>query len=435
MRNKIYIRGVDELKTDDIRSFAMEHYPTQLPVKIEWIDDTSANIIYDSSETAADALFHFSLDTSGDLTDMHGLQLRVAKRYSAHPESSLQVRTAVITDKKQPMARLASKFYLKHPELDPGEKRRRSSRHGQHGRDRKARYGDDEERRRRRRDNDEGFTASMYDDDADAVESRNQAASNRRNSRSSFSSDLGSEGFRGDSYRPRSGDRRRLRDRSASPTRESNGQNGRRERRRTPPPRYNTRDPHPFPRANAVKELFPSKAVPREIGDDIRGISATTDTKELFPNKQAATNLKKELFPLKTGIGNHRRSDAFDAADETADLFASGMAVPFIDGAHDSLPQHGRLKASDPDPDPEDLENLQQGGISIRGAAKKVDRGISIRGAASQVDRGISIRGTASSSTVKELFPAKAGNAGKELFAEKLQGRGGKRNLAADMFY
>jgi hypothetical protein len=49
-------------------------------------------------------------------------------------------------------------------------------------------------------------------------------------------------------------------------------------------------------------------------------------------------------------------------------------------------------------------------------------------------DQGIAIKGTATS--VRELFPEKFGsNAGKELFAEKLDGRGRRRQKAEDMFH
>jgi len=50
-------------------------------------------------------------------------------------------------------------------------------------------------------------------------------------------------------------------------------------------------------------------------------------------------------------------------------------------------------------------------------------------------DQGFRIKG-ASGTTVKELFPEKFGNnAGKELFAEKLEGRNKKRQKAEDLFY
>jgi hypothetical protein len=66
--------------------------------------------------------------------------------------------------------------------------------------------------------------------------------------------------------------------------------------------------------------------------------------------------------------------------------------------------------------------------LNIRGAAVG-DQGMLIRGAA----KGISIKGNAKA--VKELFPSKYNpNAGKELFSDKLEGRGGQRRRAEDMF-
>jgi hypothetical protein len=134
-------------------------------------------------------------------------------------------------------------------------------------------------------------------------------------------------------------------------------------------------------RANTTKELFPA-------GD-------SEDTRELFPNRTAASYLKKELFPAKTN-SNHRRTDAFDAADETADLFAKRISVPLVDGAQDQM--------------------------YIKGASN---------------DIGMALRGHAKGNTqaVKELFPDKYNaNAGKELFSNKLEGRGGRRRRAEDMF-
>lgn len=60
--------------------------------------------------------------------------------------------------------------------------------------------------------------------------------------------------------------------------------------------------------------------------------------------------------------------------------------------------------------------------------------GFNIRGIAAKrtTDQGITIKGTG---TVRELFPEKFGNAGKELFAEKLEGRGRRRQRAEDLFH
>ena len=61
-------------------------------------------------------------------------------------------------------------------------------------------------------------------------------------------------------------------------------------------------------------------------------------------------------------------------------------------------------------------------GFNIRGIANK-------RGS----DQGIAIKGMGP--TAKELFPEKFGNAGKELFAEKIESRSRRRQKAEDMFY
>ena len=147
----------------------------------------------------------------------------------------------------------------------------------------------------------------------------------------------------------------------------------------------------------------------------------------------------KELFPNKSG-GNHRRSGAFDAADETADLFAGRMAVPFTDGAADRRGKRfaDRISAGPVTPSLR-LEDRITTTTAEHGPAEEVE-GINIRGAAKQLERGFSIRGAASGSLTgdgaRELFPGGiASNAGKELFAEKLDGRGGKRRRAEDMFY
>jgi hypothetical protein len=136
----------------------------------------------------------------------------------------------------------------------------------------------------------------------------------------------------------------------------------------------------------------------------------------------------KELFPHKSTI-NHRRSDAFDATDAAADLFADRMPVPFVDGSSDVPPRKRDLMSRITKPTSEDHRFL--GGPSDQ-------NGFNIRGHAGQQRAGISIKGMAlvSEPSVKELFPHKTGlNAGKELFSEKLEGRGGRRQRAEDLFY
>jgi len=118
----------------------------------------------------------------------------------------------------------------------------------------------------------------------------------------------------------------------------------------------------------------------------------------------------KELFPHKMGI-SHRRSDAFDAADATADLFAQHMQM---DGGSDRRSSLASRISS--------KQDSEVGGFNIRGVAK-----------ASSVHQ-FAIKGTAPESNVKELFPSR-GNAGKELFSERLEGRGLRRQKAEDLFH
>ncbi len=407
--HKIHIRGVDDLTTDDIKAFSTEHFPDGPPVRVEWIDDTSANLVYSSPGDGFKALDQLSLQFS---SISQPTDLRIAKTLSTHPNTILHIRTAFTSDQKKPRAYEASRFYMMHPEHDPREQRRRNYSHTSNGDYRRRRYGDDENRRRRRRDKESGFDASMYDDDNHKSSSEPSLASSpgRRSRRA------------GDSYRPRRDGLSESRDRSASPGRQ-NGDRPRR-RKRTPPPAYQNRDPHPFPTENEGKELFPVKS--KQSNGNV--------SNDLFSNKILAADLKKELFPQKTNTILHRRSDAFDAADETADLFANRMSVPFADdgkkGAVKSLASritapsestYGRLKGSDSEP-------------MIEMDDKDDDAGLNIRGA-SQQDQGFSIRGSAAG-TIKELFPGKSiGNTGKELFAERLEGRGTRRTRAEDMFY
>lgn len=404
--HKVHIRGVDDLTTSDIKAFSIESFPLESPTRIEWIDDTSANIVYNTPSTGLTALEQLSLASS---TSLQLTSLRQAKTLTTHPAAILQVRIALSSDQKRPRAHEASRFYMMHPEYDPREQRRRDTSHVSDGDYRRRRYGDAENQKRRRRDREEGFDASMYDDD--------NTSSSRRGSLAS--SQEGRGGRAVDSYRPQRNGATDTRERSASPS-QRNGDRTRR-RNRTPPPSYQRRDPHPFPTENKGKELFPS----------VSKVDGNMTGKDLFSDRMLAADSKKELFPHKANIVSHRRSDAFDAADETADLFASGMAVPFTDSPKRSIAKslasritassestYGRLQRSDP----KSTTYMEE------------DDGLTIRGASRQ-DQGFSIRGGAAG-TITELFPSKAAsNAGKELFAEKLEGRGARRTRAEDMFH
>jgi len=419
---KVHISGLDNLTTSDVRSFAGAHFIKAEPLRIEWIDDTSANIIYDLPEHASEAIANFvDMSTSGaGITSL--TQLQKAKDFANHPGSKLFVRQAFISDVKQPHAREASRFYLLNPDKDPRERNPQyDSRRGRRGNDRR---GDGDRRQRREKDADKEtpFDVNMYDDDAASLAARKPVRPSRQRSRSSHMSEerikrrISRSPPRrrgGDLFLERlgTGSTGRLRDRSASPSRLRDGDGrlgfdegesrGRRmrERSRTPPERSIKLSS----RANAGKELL---APP-----------GATKTKELFPGRISPAieeNSDKELFPRKPSTGNHRRSAAFDAADGSGDLFAH------------------RLTGSSPGSKPRSLADRVTGGAvsdRARGGGDDSDvKGFNIRGSARQVDVGFTIRGGAGSTAPeqrsKELFPNKTGgNNGKELFGSKANGR------------
>ena len=435
--HKINIRGLENLTTSNIHSFCSEHYPSQTSPRVEWIDDTSANLVFDGEETAKTALRHLTLP-SNKSDSLPISQLRAAKTLSTHPGSSLYVRIALMTDQKRPRAYEASRFYMMHPEHDPREQRRLGARFQGNGDYHRKGYSDNEHRRRRRRDKEDGFDASMYDDGG---------FSSRRGSISSSPNEFGMERERkirrrGDSYRPARDERKSThltRDRSASP----NGRN-----RHTPPPIYRSRDPHPLLHANKGKELFPSTFRSKRdadrndkdlfsskllIEDVNKGLNTAKSAlaretapigNDLPSNGTRSSEMKKELFPQKVNSNKHSSFDAFDAADETADLLANGMSVPFSD-------KPSRRKTP--------TNKQRPCGLQSQAGGEDGDLGLSIRGASRADNQGFSIRGGAAVKaigTIKELFPGKAAsNSGKELFAERIEGRGGRRNRAEDLFY
>lgn len=393
---KIYIHGLDDFTTEDVKSLSTEHFPAGDFEKVEWIDDSSAKIVYGSVDAVALALEALIDHENPDPRPSPFGDTYVAKRASARPLAELRVRAAALGDVKKARAHEVSRFYLMNPEHDPRERRKQyDSRRGRNGHERgdyRRRRFDDREQKRR----EEGgaFDVSMYDDDAgEDVRARSASESGsyerRRRPRRRSNEDL---------FGTRSGNRlgARLRDRSASPLGDGDGRLGfyedqpvrRTARQRSTTPPHLRRDiEREYSKSNAGKELFPEG----------QGNGTNSATKELFPMKSP-----RELFPNRSSISVHRRTPAFDAADET--------------------PQK-----------PRSLADRITGGPNSK---QDEDEDVGFRGAASQ-STGFSIRGAASdgSTVVKELFPLKTGtNAGKELFGEKIKGRGGARRRAEDMF-
>ncbi|KAK7532327.1 uncharacterized protein J3D65DRAFT_102329 [Phyllosticta citribraziliensis] len=428
--DKVHIRGLDNLTTGEIKAFALEHFPTDRYVRIEWIDDTSANIVYEDAETAFAALGALSDPSFADVASLSAFELRKARPFYDKPDVDLAVRQAVVTDVKRARAHEASRFYLMNPDKDPREQRRRGRSSRGNGDFKKRRYDDNEQRRRKQA---ETFDVDMYDEDGG---SDSRARSRRRTRRRSDSLDSRRDDRRGRGRRRSQGDLfgskkddGRLRDRSASPLRDGDGRYGfaedqnsmaRKVRRRsyTPPSTATRRDPGV---TNSQKELFPVQKP-----TSVLSTASPTSPRELFPHKHTPGKRSRELFPNKTAHSNHRRQDAFDAADGTEG---------FIGNMPRSLEE--RINANNPRSLEDRINNpLSGSNVNGRGRHNGQAEGFSVKGAGEQAP-GFHIRGAASEPVnVKELFPIKSGsNAGKELFGDKIKGRGAARRRAEDMFF
>lgn len=335
MSNKIHLRGVDVLTTEDIKSYASEHFGTA--DRIEWIDDTAANLVFSSEGAAQDALVALSAVPVADPMQLPPLECFPAKRFSSKPDVSLQVRVAVSSDKKQVGAASRSRFYLLHPEYDPEERRRReqqTNRLRYRSRDRRHRRGSQGRGRDRyEEEEDVAFDASFYDD-PEPDQRRSPLGDSRRSMRSPDSRSSRQHNAAKELFPSRRRDSR-LRDRSASP-----------------------------PREHAVND---NRARAQRVKSQL-----------------SANNGAKELFPSKVGTPNLTQLDRLDLKGEPG---------------------------------------TSDGTLSIRGLASK-----------GKEDDGFALKG-ASTARVKELFPDKFGdNGGKELFEDRLEGRGKRRRKAEDLF-
>ncbi|KAM7223447.1 Protein of unknown function (DUF2414) domain containing protein [Rhypophila decipiens] len=408
--NKVHLRGLDTFTPDDIKQYVGEHFGVF--DKIEWIDDSSANIVFKSESLAQDALVSLAEIKIDDPTQMPaGVEVR-AKPSATKPEALIQARFAVASDKKAAGAASRSRFYLLNPEYDPEERRRRGEFNNRKYRDRDDGRGRDRRngRRRDQEDDDEPrntFDVNLYDDDPEALARR--------------------------ILQPRQRSRRRSRSRSRTRTRS----------RRDSISSTSTASPRPstnkYSRSNREKELFPDRrsrsglqsrnrsASPlrdrdgdahmdmddearhsaalrsREKGRSIKErLSAENRQRELFPSKAVAKDSgPKELFPSKVSAPLEGKAQMDQMAEATT-ISSAKLA--------DRVTQRGSTPATG------------SSSFSIRGTANK-----------RSADQGFTIKGTGT--TVKELFPEKFGNAGKELFAEKLEGRGRRRQKAEDLFY
>ncbi|KAI1371482.1 hypothetical protein F4677DRAFT_307176 [Hypoxylon crocopeplum] len=403
--NKIHIRGLDVMNPDEVKTYVAEHFSEGLVERIEWINDSSANLLFSSDSAAARALRSLAVEDIQDFSQLPTRTLISAKSFSKKPEVTLQVRMAVVSDKKQAGAASRSRFYLLNPKYDPEERRRQSDTRRYRDRD-----VDGFNRRRtieaRTREAEDHFDVSLYDDDEAALSSRASQSQSQRRSRRSYTPDTdetrwGRNSYRNDNNRGKelfpnglSSKNGSQRGRSASPTRDRDGD--------------------------------------RTMGEVSNGVSAARnrDRARAIKSRLSRDNRTRELFPDESATGTGRLGDS---VEDTAALLAKGIILPLMDGSNDSKPAAGRRRLEDRIMAPE----KDKSAVRTSGASDTTGSGFNIRGAASQMstDQGFAIKGSAGKSA-KELFPEKLGiNAGKELFTDKFEGRSKqRRQRAGDLF-
>jgi len=445
----VHIRGLDVLNPKELKTYVAEHFPETTFSRIEWIDDTSANLLFGSEDIASRALLALATpEAIGLVTDVASLplkQLLPAKSFSQRPEVSLQVRRAVWGDKKQQGAASRSRFYLLNPEYDPeerarrrGENRRYRDRDGDDYNGGRRRQQQQQQSRRTREDEPKDhFDVNLYDDDEAALATRIGGDSSRSRRRRSYTPDSDN-------------DRRR---RGNSPQRGVNagkelfplssgdvGSGG--QSRRNGSSRDRSRSPIMRDR-DGDRDMdgsgFASDGSAARNRDRARAVKS-----HMQRNSRAA----KELFPT-ADKGDGRLGDK---VEDAAELLAKGITLPVMDGSSD-VPSTGTGNKSSSAASRGQGRRLEdrisapgQGGRlgdRISGRDGDGSSAFNIRGAANKEsatgDRGFAIKGMGKSA--RELFPDKfgstgggnSGNENKELFETS---RGGPRNRkkAGDLF-
>lgn len=451
--NKVHIRGLDQLDQDKLKEYVSAQVGGKGADRIEWVNDSSANLVFSSETAAQEALLLLSAVDVADVTQIPLGEVLPAKPIADKPEIALHVRLAVESDKKERGAAQKSRFYLFNPEWDPETEEGRRRREG---RDRRYRDRDDRGAYRRRgrdryddRYDDRGeeapetFDVNLYDDDPKALSKRVTLSPRPRSrrgrgrySRSRSPSDRSEH----DSYIAANRDKELFP--NSRPRDTLRSERGSYTRNRSASPARNDRDAMDSDLAKDREAMRLNRDKARSIKERIYSTSSRIDSapRELFPTagtKEAGT---KELFPSKTnGAGNKA----------VMDQISEGMACLSYDGTVDSdgLTTVFTLSLPTPGNAPSlrfHQKVLFEGGQFLMSykADQRVTSSTS-RVTSRQMPNSstmLTIKGTAKS--VKELFPTKfnndsstnSSNVGRELFADKLDGRARYRRRAGDLF-
>lgn len=355
------------------------------------------------------------------------------------------MRFAVESDRKERGAAQKSRFYLFHPDWDPETDEGRRKREG-----RDRRYRDRDERGGRRRngrsryeeryrdEEPDSFDVNLYDDDAGALSRRAATRSPRRGRdrrRDSRSPSDHSELLRGSNRDKELFPNSRKRDALRS-------ERGAYQRDRSASPSRDHRDAIEDDLAKDKEAVRNNREKARSIKDQIyarNGDKGRNNTRELFP-----TGGKKELFPARATDGSGKAQ--MDHVLEGMACLSYDGAVDFYDGRPPSFSCSPTSTSPTSGSGATRMSVKGSRWVTVRLTNRVTDattnRGTtSIRGLSRQNQGMMTIKGTAKS--VKELFPntfnddsnITSGNAGKELFADRSEGRGRRRQRAEDLFH
>uniref|UniRef100_A0A060T994 ARAD1C36190p n=1 Tax=Blastobotrys adeninivorans TaxID=409370 RepID=A0A060T994_BLAAD len=110
----VHLKGVDEMSTKNVNDY-VTHYVPDHPFSIEWVNDESVNLVFDSEASAQHALNNLTSEAVYYETDsIANDQIRQAKVYADQPSTKLRVRIAFDSDKKAKRAANQSRYYQKH---------------------------------------------------------------------------------------------------------------------------------------------------------------------------------------------------------------------------------------------------------------------------------------------------------------------------------